>query len=110
MRGQVPGTTCNGARATSAINNYQAPGCVRAEREWRAGTSSGTPEWTTRVEYPEYLEYPSEPPSRRGPVSRGPRPSTTPLAGVTLLTLRLSFYVRVRKINSISKGSRKIKL
>ena len=36
MRGQVPGTTCNGARATRAINNYQAAGYVRAEREWRA--------------------------------------------------------------------------
>ena len=51
MRGQVPGTTCNGARTKSAINNYQASGYVRAEREWRAGISSGTPERTTRSEY-----------------------------------------------------------
>ena len=50
VRGQVPGTTYNGARTKSATNNYQAPGCVRAEREWLTGTSSGTPEWITRVE------------------------------------------------------------
>ena len=49
MRGQVPGTTCSGARTTSATNNYQVSGYVRAEREWRAGISSGTPEWNTRV-------------------------------------------------------------
>ena len=58
VRGQVPGTTCNGARAKSAINNYQALCYIRAERKWRAGVSSGTPEWTTRVEYPKNLEYP----------------------------------------------------
>ena len=56
VRGQVPGTTCNGARATSAINNFHASGYVRAEREWRAGVSSvtrrgipGVPEWNPRV-------------------------------------------------------------
>ena len=43
MRGQVPGTTCNRARTKSAINNYQASGDVRAEREWRAGTSERNP-------------------------------------------------------------------
>ena len=59
MRGQVPGTTCNEARTKSAINNYQAPRYIRAEREWRAGVSSGTLEWTTREEYPKSLEYPS---------------------------------------------------
>ena len=48
----MPGTTCNGARTKIAINNYQASGYVRAEREWRFGTSSGTPEWTTRVGIP----------------------------------------------------------
>ena len=41
VRGQVPGTTCNEARAKSAIKIYQASGDARAEREWRAG---GTPE------------------------------------------------------------------
>ena len=47
VRGQVPVTTrtCNEARAKSAINNYQTSGDVRAERELRAGISSGTPEW-----------------------------------------------------------------
>ena len=46
VTGQVPGTTCNGARATSAIINYQASGYVRAEREWRArGTRVGPLEW-----------------------------------------------------------------
>ena len=59
VRGQVTGTSCNMARTISAINNYQASGDVRAEREWRDGISGGTPEQTTRVEYPEYLEYPS---------------------------------------------------
>ena len=40
MRGQVPGTTCNGARNNSAINNTQASSYIRAEREWRAGLSA----------------------------------------------------------------------
>ena len=44
VRGQVPGTTCNGAHTNSAINNYHTSGYVRAEREWSAGVSSGTPE------------------------------------------------------------------
>ena len=30
VRGQVPGTTCNGACTKSAINNTQTPGYVRA--------------------------------------------------------------------------------
>ena len=30
VRGQVPETTCNGARTKSAINNTQTPGYVRA--------------------------------------------------------------------------------
>ena len=30
VRGQVPGTTCNGARTNSAINNSQNSGYVRA--------------------------------------------------------------------------------
>ena len=29
VRGQVPGTTCNGARTNSAINNSQTSGYVR---------------------------------------------------------------------------------
>ena len=46
VRGQVPRTTCNGARTKSAINNYQATGYVRAEREWRArGTGVEPLEW-----------------------------------------------------------------
>ena len=63
VRGQVPGITCNGAHAKSAINNQQASGYVRAEREWhtkgtgveplewnpRLGPPSGTPEWDPRV-------------------------------------------------------------
>ena len=50
-RGQVPGTTCNRARAKSAINNYQTSGYVRAEgmarrdieRNSRADHPSGIP-------------------------------------------------------------------
>ena len=34
MSDQVPGTTRDGARTKSAINNYQASGLER--REWRA--------------------------------------------------------------------------
>ena len=54
MRGQVPGTTCNGARTNSAINNTQASSYIRAEREWRAGLSApgakgGRPEDTAVV-------------------------------------------------------------
>ena len=30
VRGQVPGTTCNGARTNSAINNTQASSYIRA--------------------------------------------------------------------------------
>ena len=30
VRGQVPGTTCNGARTNSAINNSQNSGYIRA--------------------------------------------------------------------------------
>ena len=48
VRGQVPGNKCNGARASSAINYYQASGYVRAEREWRVGISSGPPAWNIR--------------------------------------------------------------
>ena len=47
VRGQVPGTTCNGAHTNSAINNSQTSGYVRASeyysvlpREWRAGTTA----------------------------------------------------------------------
>ena len=40
VRGQVPGTTCNGARTNSAINNTQASSYIRAERERRAGLSA----------------------------------------------------------------------
>ena len=79
VRGQVPGTTRYEVRTKSATNNYQAPHYIRAEREWRAGVSSGPPEWNTRRTWNTRVE----PPSRRGPVSRGPRPSTTPLSGVT---------------------------
>ena len=42
VRGQVPGTTCNGARTNSAINNTQASSYIRAEREWRAGTTASS--------------------------------------------------------------------
>ena len=57
VRGQVPGTTCNGARTNSAINNTQASSYLREEREWRAGLSAP------------------------GAKSGGPK---TPLAGVTV--------------------------
>ena len=86
VRGQVPGTKCNRARTKSAINNYQASVDVRAEREWRTGyraeLPSGPPERNTRSTRSSRAELPS----RRGPVSRGPRLSTTPLAGVTIYT------------------------
>ena len=76
VRGQVPGTTCNGARATSAINNFglckSREGVARRDIEWN-------PERNTRSTCVES-------PIRRGPVSRGPRPSTTPLASVTTNT------------------------
>ena len=42
VRGQVPGTTCNRARTNSAINNKQASSYIRAEREWRAGTTASS--------------------------------------------------------------------
>ena len=42
VRGQVPGITCNRARSNSAINNKQASSYVRAEREWRAGTTASS--------------------------------------------------------------------
>ena len=49
VRGQVPGTTCNGARTNSAINNSQTSGYIRApeyyavlQREWRAGTTASS--------------------------------------------------------------------
>ena len=48
VRGQVPGTICNGARTKSAINNYQAPGYVRAERERERESGAPGP----RVELP----------------------------------------------------------
>ena len=35
VSGQVPGTTRNGGRTKSEINNFQASGYVRAPKEWR---------------------------------------------------------------------------
>ena len=60
MRGQVPGTRCNGARTNSAINNTQVSSYIRAGREWRAVLSS---------------------PGAKG--GRYRRNTTKPLAGVT---------------------------
>ena len=43
VRGQVPGTTCNGARTNSAINNTQNSGYVRAPEYYAVHWGSGAP-------------------------------------------------------------------
>ena len=43
MRGQVPGTTCNGARTNSAINNSQNSGYVRAPEYYAVHWGSRAP-------------------------------------------------------------------
>ena len=43
VRGQVPGTTCNGARTNSAINNSQNSGYARAPEYYAVHWGSGAP-------------------------------------------------------------------
>ena len=43
VRGQVPGTTCNGARTNSAINNSQNSGYLRAPEYYAVHGGSGAP-------------------------------------------------------------------
>ena len=43
VRGQVPGTICNGARTNSAINNSQTSGYVRAPEYYAVHRGSGAP-------------------------------------------------------------------
>ena len=43
VRGQVPGTTCNGARTNSAINNSLSWGYVRALEYYSVHRGSGAP-------------------------------------------------------------------
>ena len=43
VRDQVPGTTCNGARTNSAINNSQNSGYVRAPEYYAVHWGSGAP-------------------------------------------------------------------
>ena len=83
VRGQVPGTTCNGARTNSAINNTQALSYIRAEREWRARLSA--PGYR-RQAIGARLSAPGAKGGRPGDTAVVPGSSTTkPLAGVTQL-------------------------
>ena len=54
VRGQVPGTTYNGARTKSAINNSQSSGYVKAPEYYSVHRGSGVPilrHHTPRVVY-----------------------------------------------------------
>ena len=83
VRGQVPGTTCNGARTNSAIKN-RASNYIRAEREWRAGLSA--------------------------PGAKGGGPKT-PLAGVTYVTLAsYARYVSYRLLSLLVHSSHLLSL
>ena len=68
VRGQVPGTTRNGGRTKSAINNFQASGYVRVPE--RVAQCLGLQRHRT-----ETSKYPTEAPRYR---------STAPVAGATL--------------------------
>ena len=65
VRGQLPGATCNRARTKSAINNYQAPGYVRAYEGVARDICAEYPERSTQVEHPEYPSATPESPRTR---------------------------------------------
>lgn len=75
--------------ATSPVNNSQGRRYIRRTRdkkEWRAGLSApNTRSGVPGAEHPEWKSR-AEPPNSRGPVCRGHRQSTTPVAGVTIVT------------------------
>ena len=72
VRGQVPGTTCNGARTNSAINNSQSSSYVRAPEYYLVHRGSGAPVLRHQAKRAVYL------------VLGGS--TETPLAGVTTVT------------------------
>ena len=88
VRGQVPGTTCNGARTNSAINNSQNSGYVMAPEYYAVHWGSGAPglrHQAPRAVVPDYSGS-----------------TKTPLAGVTPpIARRLQSTMRESPLASI---------